>query len=88
MYPPVSYTHLDVYKRQEVTTTVEETDAWLLDPEITSDSETSSPPVIVAPTDGETGTDEKPPTLLIVAIIVATCPVSYTHLDVYKRQGR
>ncbi len=57
---------------KEAATTVEETTEWLIDPGITSVPETS-PAITTAPTDSETGTDEKPSLPLIIAVIVAAC---------------
>ena len=67
---PVSYTHLDVYKRQEVFLPAQvpdsELDQWM---------ESRIYPAMTAI-----------PALAGLITTMVT-PVSYTHLDVYKRQG-
>ena len=65
----VSYTHLDVYKRQSENTSVAYTSTKLLKEQL--DSVRSMILVIGG---------------LIGCIMAFAGPVSYTHLDVYKRQ--
>ena len=74
MVKPVSYTHLDVYKRQLLSTpeTATDIDAQLL--EVTSSNDILV--VVIA---------NEPQSLTSQLDGIAN-PVSYTHLDVYKRQ--
>ena len=73
MYVPVSYTHLDVYKRQDYQCVTAESDMEDL---IGRAMEQNFVPVI----------DDQEHFIGIITRrdIIA---VSYTHLDVYKRQG-
>ena len=79
-YVPVSYTHLDVYKRQTHAQTMVPAN-----PQRTADSRFVAPtptmaPVIVCVVD--TGI----PSAVAKNSVAAPPAVSYTHLDVYKRQ--
>ena len=65
---PVSYTHLDVYKRQAVT---------LRRPSDTMTSASSVAVVVPSPATS---------LVLVETSFTSWAPVSYTHLDVYKRQ--
>ena len=72
-HSPVSYTHLDVYKRQQImhifvnsTVSVLAIMLKLLHQKSKTDLQCSPPRTLLSPFD--------------------TWPVSYTHLDVYKRQ--
>ena len=86
---PVSYTHLDVYKRQgdQVRWSMLETDGE--ERIFTTVAETDGRLHLLLP-------DYQPQKAMIGQkegyYLVLTClegiPVSYTHLDVYKRQGR
>ena len=66
---PVSYTHLDVYKRQQESS-VTQHQVLILHTAIMRDS----------------GTISAAPTMQRFQVLHHAEPVSYTHLDVYKRQ--
>ena len=72
---PVSYTHLDVYKRQ--------TQAYA-----TNIKETGQTFVPMIASFAAVGSNAVLDFLLIFGIGPIPKPVSYTHLDVYKRQER
>ncbi|MEJ1281454.1 hypothetical protein NN561_012404 [Cricetulus griseus] len=77
---PVSYTHLDVYKRQEVATAIR--GAIIL-------AKLSLVPVRRGYWGNKIGKPHTVPckvTGLCGSVLVRLIPVSYTHLDVYKRQ--
>ena len=66
----VSYTHLDVYKRQHIYST-----------------DYNNKLYIILVTNYRGTTDKKSPSPHALARRRRLSPVSYTHLDVYKRQG-
>ena len=78
---PVSYTHLDVYKRQEV---------FSATPENTYVCEDSFHGLQAGMTSGATviGLATTNTRKAITGKAHSIIAVSYTHLDVYKRQGR
>ena len=67
---PVSYTHLDVYKRQVEITVIVKSVLGVRDTRMVT----------------RTGTVPTLPETVKVVYSDGTEPVSYTHLDVYKRQ--
>ena len=83
---PVSYTHLDVYKRQVVDTA--EGRLRALGTRFTVRQEAGATLLAVYQGAVEIRTTGNAPAVVITAGHQAryTAPVSYTHLDVYKRQ--
>ena len=79
---PVSYTHLDVYKRQETGTSDEGKvlNIYCWNEEFKSRLTDHYP--------GYTEVDATTGTLGDVTVKWNITPVSYTHLDVYKRQAK
>ena len=95
---PVSYTHLDVYKRQAIGDTplnvmysthslISRTVplpkfpfTYVLQPNCLQSSKNSCVPKLLSST-------TPPQCVLIIFFLFSLGPVSYTHLDVYKRQS-
>ena len=71
--PPVSYTHLDVYKRQALNSKFGYKSVMQI-PKLDK--------VVINVACGEAKDNEK----ILEAVMKDLGPVSYTHLDVYKRQ--
>ena len=79
---PVSYTHLDVYKRQGEELLQNEKDKlYKLQEKLYADGSKSL--LVVLQAMDAAGKDS-----LIEHVFGGVNPVSYTHLDVYKRQER
>ena len=79
---PVSYTHLDVYKRQSLQDEANEWRYNLLETAVGMDDE-----AMEAYLEGNEPSAEKLRELIRKGTLdIAFIPVSYTHLDVYKRQ--
>ena len=78
---PVSYTHLDVYKRQIW---------WYVAPTIINtfleSYDLTGKTIIPFATSGGSGIEKGFFIVVVVHLIAILHPVSYTHLDVYKRQ--
>ena len=102
-FNPVSYTHLDVYKRQgrkrifvpsftlAITSSQPSFANWLNVPISTIPFNTATPNRAIKPTPADilngiplSNSANTPP---IAAMGIAVNTVSYTHLDVYKRQA-
>ena len=87
---PVSYTHLDVYKRQWMKCSMPRACSCSVQaglPATTNCALPSSSRNASGAKVSYSSSLEQSTTMSALAATAASIPVSYTHLDVYKRQG-